>query len=126
MTKRIGLIAHDAKKPEIADWAQRHRTILARHALVATGSTGGVIMQSCPELKPRLLKSGPRGGDQQMGALIAEGALDCLVFFTDPMSALPHDVDVKALLRLTVLCNVAIACNAATADLLIEHPAFAA
>lgn len=112
---RIGLVAHDDKKDDMADWAVRNRASLARHQLVGTGTTGGRI-EAATGLAVQLLKSGPLGGDQQLGALIAEGELDALVFFIDPLSALPHDVDVKALTRLATLYDTLFACNRATAD----------
>jgi methylglyoxal synthase len=120
----LALIAHDAKKPDLADWAARHEADLSRHELVATGTTGLIIMQRCPRLKVKRLASGPHGGDQQIGALIVEGQVDALVFFVDPLAPMPHDVDVKALMRLAILYNVLAAFNARSADALI--PALAA
>ena len=122
--KRIGLVAHDAKKPQLLDWARAHRAILAGHILFGTGTTGGLIAEQTG-LPVTLLKSGPLGGDQQLGAMIAEGKLDALVFFSDPLSAMPHDVDVKALVRLSTLYDVVLACNRATADFVISSPLFA-
>ena len=122
--KRIGLVAHDAKKPLLLDWARAHRAILAGHILFGTGTTGGLIAEQTG-LPVTLLKSGPLGGDQQLGAMIAEGKLDALVFFSDPLSAMPHDVDVKALVRLSTLYDVVLACNRATADFVISSPLFA-
>ena len=113
--KSIALVAHDAIKPEMVAWAKRHRDELARHELWATGTTGQLISDEL-QLDVTRLKSGPHGGDAQLGAMIAEGRLDALIFFVDPLSSQPHDVDVKALLRLAVLYNVALAMNAATAD----------
>lgn len=121
--KRIGLIAHDARKPDLLDWAAVHRDRLAAHDLWATGTTGGLIADRLG-LPVTRLKSGPLGGDQQMGALIAEGGLDVLIFFADPMSAMPHDVDVKALVRLSTVYNIAMACNRTTADFVIASPWF--
>ena len=118
-SRAVGLIAHDQRKEALVDWARRHRAVLATCRLVATGNTGRLIQEALPELAIERLKSGPLGGDQQIGARIAEGALDALIFFIDPLSALPHDVDVKALLRLAVLYDVAVAMNAATADALV-------
>ena len=115
----IALIAHDQKKPDMVVWATRHRDVLSRHALVATGTTGTMLLRELPELSISLMKSGPLGGDQQIGALIVEGRISLLVFLVDPLSPHPHDVDVKALTRLAVVYNVPMACNLATADILI-------
>lgn len=123
--KRIGLVAHDAKKADLLDWAAGNREQLAAHELCATGTTGAMIADRLG-LSVRRLKSGPLGGDQQMGALIAEGRLDALIFFADPMSAMPHDVDVKALVRLSTVYNIVLACNRTTADFVIASPLFAA
>lgn len=120
----IALVAHDARKPDIVSWVRLHENRLAPHELVATGTTGGQIQSACPSLRIRRLNSGPLGGDQQLGALIAEGRLDMLFFFTDPMTPLPHDVDVKALTRLSVLYDIPMACNRATAEFLIASPLF--
>ncbi len=116
---RIALIAHDDKKDAFVDWAVRHRAALSRFDLVATGTTGGRVMAACPDLQVTRLKSGPLGGDQQIGAMIAEGRVGAMIFFIDALSPLPHDVDVKALLRLAVLYDIPFACNAATADMLM-------
>jgi methylglyoxal synthase len=116
---RIALIAHDDKKSAFVAWAVRHRAALALFELVATGTTGARVMGACPELSITRLKSGPMGGDQQIGAMIAEGTVGAMVFFIDALSPHPHDVDVKALLRLAVLYDIPFACNSATADLLI-------
>lgn len=121
--KRIGLIAHDARKPALRAFVQSHRDRFAGHELYATGTTGKVIAEDTG-LNVHCLKSGPLGGDQQMGALIAEGGLDILLFFTDPMTSMPHDVDVKALLRLCTLYNVVLACNQASADFVLGSPLF--
>ena len=115
----IALIAHDRTKPALADWARRHEAILARHHLIATATTGSMVVEACPALKIDLVKSGPLGGDQQIGALIAEGRIDALVFFPDPLTPMPHDVDVKALLRLALVYDVPCAFNLRSADLLI-------
>lgn len=122
--KSIALIAHDRMKPLMVDWARGHAGALAAHRIVATGTTGGLIAGAVPGLAVTLLRSGPLGGDQQVGAMIAEGALDILIFFTDPLSALPHDVDVKALTRLSTLYNVPMACNPATADFIVSSRLF--
>jgi methylglyoxal synthase len=100
-------------------WAARHRDVLSRCDIVATGTTGGRILERCPDLAITRLKSGPLGGDQQIGALIAEGKVDALVFFVDPLSPHPHDVDVKALTRLALVYDIPMACNPATAELLV-------
>lgn len=121
--KRVGLVAHDACKADLIGWVRDHEDVLAQHRLWATGSTGGLITANTA-LSVTLLKSGPLGGDQQLGAMIADGQLDALIFFSDPMSAMPHDVDVKALVRLSTLYNIALACNRTTADFLITSPLF--
>jgi methylglyoxal synthase len=113
---RIALIAHDAKKTEMADWAQTHEARLAQCNLVATGNTGLHLVTRCPSLTVERLLSGPLGGDQQIGARIVEGKVDALIFFIDPLSAHPHDVDVKALVRVAVLSNIVFALNCTTAD----------
>ncbi len=118
--RAIALIAHDQKKAEMADFAARHVEILRNHRLVATGTTGGRILEVCPDLNLTRLKSGPLGGDQQIGALIATGEISMLIFFTDPLTPLPHDVDVKALTRLATVYDVPMALNRATAELLID------
>jgi len=118
--RAIALIAHDQKKAEMADFAARHADVLQRHRLVATGTTGGRILEVCPDLNLTRLKSGPLGGDQQIGALIATGEISMLIFFTDPLTPLPHDVDVKALTRLATVYDVPMALNRATAELLID------
>ena len=120
----IALVAHDARKPDLASWVRDHEAALAPHSLVATGTTGAMIQAACPSLNIRCLNSGPLGGDQQLGAMIAEGRLDILFFFTDPMTPMPHDVDVKALTRMSVLYDIPMACNRATAEFLITSPHF--
>jgi methylglyoxal synthase len=115
----IGLVAHDDKKAALVEWSMAHRDFLSRHKLYATGTTGGRILAALPDLDLTRLKSGPLGGDQQLGALLAENRLDMLVFFVDPLSPQPHDVDVKALIRMATLADIPFACNPATADLIV-------
>ena len=128
--KNLGLVAHDAKKGEMLDWVRYNAHKLARHRLACTGTTGRLIAEmfaaEFPGLSPEItiLKSGPLGGDQQMGARIAEGSLDILIFITDPMTTQPHDVDVKALVRLCSVYNIVLACTRATADFIISSPLF--
>jgi methylglyoxal synthase len=109
-------VAHDAKKAEMADFAAAHGAVLRRCELFATGTTGGRILERCPALSVTRLKSGPLGGDQQIGAMIAEGRIDALVFFVDPLSPHPHDVDVKALTRVALVYDIPLALNRATAE----------
>ena len=116
--KRIALVAHDNKKKELIEWAFYNRTLLSQHELIATGTTGKLLEEHLHQSIKKLF-SGPLGGDQQMGALIAEEKLDLLIFFWDPMEAQPHDSDVKALLRLAVARNILIACNRTTADFIL-------
>lgn len=131
MKKRIALVAHDSCKREMVDWVDANKSILALHEITATGTTGRLVeealnnnLQESERVNVRKLKSGPLGGDQQLGAFIADGTIDMVVFFWDPMTQQPHDVDVKALLRITVLYNVPMACNRTTADYLISSPLF--
>ena len=119
--KRIALVAHDNKKKELIDWAVYNKTALSRHELLATGTTGRLIEESLDRSVKKLL-SGPLGGDQQIGAMIAAGEIDMMFFFWDPMEAQPHDSDVKALLRLCVLWSIPMACDRATADFVITSP----
>lgn len=116
---RIVLVAHDNKKSLMVDWARRHIEILKRHELLATGTTGGLLERELG-LQIYKLKSGPLGGDQQIGARIAEGQVNLLVFFWDPLAPMSHDVDVKALLRVAVVYDVPLACNPASANSLIH------
>lgn len=116
---RIGLVAHDEKKDDLLAWTRAHRDALARHRLWATGTTGHVLKDATGLEIVRLL-SGPLGGDAQLGAMIAERRLDMLIFFVDPLTSHPHDVDVKALLRLACLYDVALALNRRTADCLLS------
>jgi methylglyoxal synthase len=122
--KRIALVAHDRKKAELVGWVKTNEAVLSKHLFWSTGTTGARILEACPDFRLTRLRSGPLGGDQQIGARIAEGGIDILIFFTDPLSPLPHDVDVKALTRLATLYNVACATNRATADFLIASPYF--
>ena len=117
---KIALIAHDQKKDDMVAFAMAHRSLLASHDIVATGTTGGLVLMACPELTIRRVKSGPLGGDQQIGALIAEGNVEALLFFADPLTPMPHDVDVKALMRLALVYDIPMALNRATAEILIE------
>ncbi|MEI2747540.1 MAG: methylglyoxal synthase [Ferruginibacter sp.] len=119
--KRIALVAHDHKKKDLVEWAVYNKTALARHELIATGTTGHLLEEHLDRPVKKLL-SGPLGGDQQIGALIAEGKIDVLIFFWDPMESLPHDSDVKALLRVGVAWNILLACDRATADFLVTSP----
>jgi len=119
--KRIALVAHDNRKRDLLEWAHYNRGSLAEHDLFATGTTGARLSEAL-DLPVERLIHGPLGGDQQIGARIAEGVIDFLVFFWDPLEPLPHDPDVKALLRIAVLYNVPTACNRATADFLISSP----
>ncbi|MCM5556594.1 methylglyoxal synthase [Pleomorphomonas sp. JP5] len=121
----IALVAHDAKKDEMVTFARTHERRLSDFRLFATGTTGGRIREACPALDVTRLKSGPLGGDQQIGAMIAEGRLSGLIFFIDPLSPMPHDVDVKALTRLSVVYDIPMALNRATAELLIRADGFA-
>jgi methylglyoxal synthase len=119
--KKVGLVAHDNKKRDLIDWVTFNRRLLAQHELVATGTTGAML-EDVVGTGIRKLQSGPLGGDQQLGALIAEGEIDFLVFFWDPLEPQPHDPDVKALLRIAVVWNIPIACNRASADFMISSP----
>jgi methylglyoxal synthase len=129
--KKIALVAHDNAKRDLIEWVEWNWSILIDHQLICTGTTGRLVEEALKKkMNPETafkhemikLKSGPLGGDQQLGALIAEGRVDLIVFFWDPMQPQPHDVDVKALLRIAVLYNVPIACNRSTADFVISSP----
>jgi methylglyoxal synthase len=121
MNKSIALVAHDNKKRDLLQWAIEHAESLNHFTVYATGTTGKLLEQ---ELKCTVhkLHSGPLGGDQQIGALISEGKIDALIFFWDPMEPLPHDQDIKALLRIATVWNIPVACNRSTADLLFASP----
>lgn len=132
-TKRIGLVAHDNRKKDLIEWVEWNWSSLSDHQLICTGTTGGLVEKALKKklgkdakrlVDIRKLKSGPLGGDQQLGALIAEGEIDMLVFLWDPMEPQPHDVDVKALLRIAVLYNLPTACTRSTADFMISSPLF--
>lgn len=131
--KTIALVAHDNRKKDLVEWVNWNFESLINHKLICTGTTGNLVEQALinklgnkTEFKTEInkLKSGPLGGDQQLGALIAEGKIDIIIFFWDPMEPQPHDVDVKALLRIAVLYNVPTACNRATADFMISSTLF--
>ncbi len=142
LTKKVALVAHDNMKADLAEWVAWNAEILSTHALVCTGTTGRMVEKTIVNyhiddkhkkgdynrpieaLDISLLKSGPLGGDQQLGAMIVENQISALIFFWDPMSAQPHDVDVKALLRLAALYNVPTAMNRSSADFLISSPLF--
>ncbi len=134
ISKKVALVAHDNRKKELVEWACWNREILSKHNLICTGTTGKMIEDTLRDkckkgdedlnFQVTKLKSGPLGGDQQLGSLIVEGKVDMMVFFWDPMQQQAHDVDVKALLRITVLYNIPTACNRATADFLISSDFF--
>ncbi|CUH45553.1 methylglyoxal synthase [Ruegeria atlantica] len=116
----FALVAHDARKDEIVAWVGLQRTWLSGVSIVSTGTTGGRIKEAFPVLNVTCLKSGPLGGDQQIGAMICEEKLDALIFFVDPLSPMPHDVDVKALTRLATVYDLPMACSRSTADLIVK------
>jgi methylglyoxal synthase len=130
--KNIALVAHDNRKKDLIEWVEWNVNSLAQHSLTCTGTTGALVEKAIRaklaktglprDFAIRKLRSGPLGGDQQLGALITEGKIDVVIFFWDPMQPHPHDVDVKALLRIAVLYNIPIACNRSTADFMISSP----
>ena len=119
--KKIALVAHDNKKRDLLEWAKFNRDLLAHHVVYATGTTG-VTLERELGLEIHQLQSGPLGGDQQIGAKIVDNEVDFLIFFWDPLEPMPHDPDVKALLRMAVVWNIPIACNRASADFMISSP----
>jgi methylglyoxal synthase len=120
-SKRIAMVAHDNKKPELIEWAIYNKTALSKHRLFATGSTGKLLEKALDQTVTKYM-SGPLGGDQQIGSRIAERKIDVLIFFWDPMEAQPHDPDIKALLRLGVVWNIPFACDRSTADFILTSP----
>jgi methylglyoxal synthase len=129
--KRIALVAHDNRKKDLIEWVEWNYDVLIKHRLISTGTTGRFVEEAinkrlkdkeAQKFEVTKLKSGPLGGDQQLGSLIAESEIDLLIFLWDPMQPQPHDVDVKALLRISVLYNIPTACNRSTADFLISSP----
>jgi len=119
--KKIALVAHDNKKQDLVEWAKFNRDLLAHHQVYATGTTGDILEQEL-DFEITKLQSGPLGGDQQIGAKIVDGEIDFMIFFWDPLEPMPHDPDVKALLRMAVVWNIPIACNRASADFMISSP----
>lgn len=121
VNKRIALVAHDNMKREMLEWATEHKEELKNHTLIATGSTGKLIADNTGLALERM-RSGPLGGDQQIGARISDGGIDILLFFWDPLEPQPHDPDIRALLRIAVVWNIPVACNRASADFILSSP----
>jgi methylglyoxal synthase len=132
-SKHIALVAHDNRKADLIEWVEWNQRLLQKHKLICTGTKGKLVEEALAKMRRKdavgsarvevtRLKSGPLGGDQQLGAMIVEGRVDVIIFFWDPMEPQPHDVDVKALLRISVLYNIPTACNRSTADFLISSP----
>lgn len=121
--RRVALVAHDNKKVDLIDWVGRNRDLLAHCELLTTGTTGKLVSERTG-LEVERLQSGPLGGDQQIGARIAEGKVDLLIFFWDPLEPMSHDPDIKALLRIATLWNIPIACNESSADFMVSSPCF--
>lgn len=119
--KVIALVAHDNMKDELLEWTEAHKDELGKHTLIGTGTTGRLVNERTG-LSVERLRSGPLGGDQQIGARISEGDVDVLLFFWDPLEPQPHDPDIKALLRIAVVWNIPVACNRATADFVMTSP----